>query len=90
MHDLLLCTAMKDFFERFFYSFPVQLLLHHFKHNLALVGIWVLFVACISGGIGRIYGIHYLFLDPEYLGNVNFVSFFLVGLAFGNLTWLFI
>lgn len=72
-----------------FYSFPLQLIFHHIKKNLALVAVWALFIATISGGIGRIYGIHYLFLDPEYINTVNFWSFFLVGMAFGNLTMAF-
>lgn len=76
---------MSNFLKKLLYSFPIQLLFHHVKHNLALVAIWALFIACITGGIGKIYGIHYLFLDPEYMGRVSFGSFFIVGLAFGNL-----
>ncbi len=75
--------------SRFIYSFPVQLLIIHVKKNLSLVAIWVLFIALISGGIGKIYGVPYLFLDPEYLNEVNFSSFFIVGLAFGSLTMAF-
>ncbi len=72
-----------------FYSFPLQLLFHHLRRNLALVLLWFLFIVTISGGMGRLYGIHYLFLDPEYLHEVGFWSFFLVGLAFGNFTMAF-
>lgn len=71
------------------YFFPFQLIFYHVRKNLALVILWLLFVATISGGIGRIYGIHYLFLDPEYMNAVGFRSFFLVGLAFGNFTMAF-
>ncbi|WP_170147844.1 patatin-like phospholipase family protein [Marinoscillum furvescens] len=59
------------------------------RRNLALVILWVLFVVTISGGIGKIYGIHYLYLDPEYVNQVGFWSFFMVGLAFGNFTMAF-
>lgn len=75
--------------DKLIYSFPVQLVFHHVKKNLALIAIWIIFIALISGGIGKIYGIHYLFLDPEYLNQVNFKSFFLVGMAFGNLMMAF-
>jgi len=77
---------MRDKFNAFIHSFPIQLVFHHLRRNLALVFLWLLFIATVSGGIGRIYGIHYLYLDPEYMDHVNFWSFFLVGLAFGNFT----
>jgi len=39
-----------------------------------------------SSTLGIKLGIPYLFLDPEYLGKNNFLSFFLLGLAFGGFT----
>ncbi len=36
----------------------------------------------ISGMLGRKFGVLYLFLDPEYMGEVSFSSFFLIGLSF--------
>ncbi|WP_258103347.1 patatin-like phospholipase family protein [Marinoscillum sp. MHG1-6] len=69
--------------EKVLYSFPVQLLFVHIKQNPSLVLIWVLLVALFSGGIGKIYGVHFLFLDPEYLNKVNFLSFFIVGVCLG-------
>lgn len=63
----------------------MQLTFHHFKKNLALLAVWGVILAALTGGLGKVYGIHYLFLDPEYLGAVGFWSFFIVGLAFGNL-----
>lgn len=80
---------MRDSIDGVLFSFPVQLVFHHLKKNLALVIIWIMFIATISGGIGSIYGIHYLYLDPEYGNKVGFWSFFLVGLAFGNFTMAF-
>lgn len=68
-----------------FHSLMVQLVFHHFKRNLALLTVWAIVIAAFSGGLGKVYGIHYLFLDPEYLGKVSFWSFFIVGVAFGNL-----
>ncbi|MEM6644550.1 MAG: patatin-like phospholipase family protein [Bacteroidota bacterium] len=43
-------------------------------------------IGAFSGGLGKVYGIQYLFLDPEYIGRVGFWSFFFVGLSFGNLS----
>ncbi|MCB0551700.1 MAG: patatin-like phospholipase family protein [Phaeodactylibacter sp.] len=75
---------MKRWFHNLYYSFPVQLLVVHLRSNLLLIGLWILFALLFSGSLGRKYGFQYLFLDPEYLGQVNFWSFFFVGLAFGS------
>lgn len=80
---------MRKIIDSIIYSFPIQLVFHLTRRNLSLVLLWILFVATISGGIGRVYGVHYLYLDPEYINRVNFWSFFLVGLAFGNFTMAF-
>lgn len=66
-------------------SLAVQLTFHHVRRNLALLTVWVIIVAAFSGGLGKVYGIQYLFLDPEYLGKISFWSFFIVGVSFGNL-----
>ena len=71
------------------HSFPVQLLFTHARRNAALLVIWFILLGAMSGGAGKVYGIHYLFLDPEYLGSVNFWSFFIVGITFGQLTMAF-
>ncbi|MFK7953508.1 MAG: patatin-like phospholipase family protein [Ekhidna sp.] len=76
---------MKNLFYQLIHSLPIQLVFHHVKKNLALLAVWAIIISSFSGGLGKVYGIHYLFLDPEYLGRVNFWSFFFVGLAFGNL-----
>ncbi len=75
---------MKRWFHNIYYSFPVQLLVVHLRSNLLLLGTWILFALLLSGSLGRKYGFQYLFLDPEYLGQVNFWSFYFVGLAFGS------
>lgn len=43
----------------------------------------------MTGNLGDIFGIRYLFVTPEYLNEVSFVSFFFVGFAFGGffMTW---
>ena len=76
-------------FKHFIYSFPIQLTFHHIKKNLALLAVWAIIISSFTGGLGSVYGIHYLFLNPEYLGKISFASFFLVGMAFGNLTMAF-
>jgi hypothetical protein len=63
-----------------YYSFPVQLLILHVKKNKSLLLWWLLLFGIITYNIAASYGGAYLFLDPEYLGKVNFLSFFF-GLA---------
>lgn len=76
---------LKQVFDQLIHSLMIQLTFHHFKKNLALLTVWIIIIAAFTGGLGKVYGIHYLFLDPEYLGSVSFWSFFIVGVAFGNL-----
>ena len=72
-----------------YWSFPVQLLLLHIRRNLFLVISLILLMLIVTKSFGARFGLAYLFLDPEYLGRVNFWSFFIVGVAFGAfvLTW---
>jgi hypothetical protein len=76
-------------FPKVFYSFPVQLLLVHIKRNQVLVLIWIVLLAMITGNFGKYLGIPYLFLDPEYLNQVNFTSFFIMGVMLASLTTAF-
>lgn len=66
---------MRKWLTNTYYSFPVQLLVLHLRGNLVLIALWVFLVVLVSDGIGSKYGIKYLFLSPEYLGEVGFWSF---------------
>lgn len=80
---------MKRWLSDVFYSFPIQLLVLHLRSHPLLLTIWVLIILFMTGTLGTKFGVKYLFLDPEYLGQVNFLSFFIVGMAFGGffMTW---
>lgn len=80
---------MKFWVKSIYYSFPFQLLLFHIRSHHLLLLMWLVFILLIAGKIGTNLGLQYLYLDPEYLGEVNFWSFFLMGLAFGGflMTW---
>jgi len=69
--------------------FPLQLLGLHVQRNFILLFFWMLLFGFVSGFIGKSYGIHYLFLYPEYLGEVSIWSFGLVGFAFGGFVMAF-
>ena len=67
----------------------MQLLFLHLRNNLLLIGMWVFVVLLLTGTIADLYGVKYLFLSPEYLDEVGFKSFFILGAAFGGffMTW---
>jgi len=77
---------MRKWFRNIFYSFPVQLVVLHFRNGLVLIGTWILLALLVTGEVGGLFGIKYLFRSPEYLGEVNFWSFFFVGFAFAGFT----
>ena len=62
----------------------MQLYLLHLRSNFLRLVNWVLLAFFATGVIGKRFGMQYLFLDPEYLGYINFFSFAGVGMAFGG------
>ena len=75
---------MKRTFEQVYYSFPVQLFLLHLQKNTMLLSVWLVILLWIMGGLGKSYGMMFLFLDPEYMGEVSFLSFLILGFSFGG------
>ena len=75
---------MKQKLLNILYAFPIQLIVLHFKKNVLILCFWFVLLLFISGGIGKSFGLKYLFLDPEYLNQVDFWSFYFIGLAFAG------
>lgn len=73
-----------ELFRKIFYFFPIQLIFVHLKNNPILVAIWLIIIGFITKSISAKYGVPFLFLSPEYLGQVSFLSFFIVGFSFGG------
>ncbi len=71
-------------FRRLYYFFPLQLLLLHLRNNQLLLLFWVLLIGFSCRWFGVKYGIPYLLLDPEYLGKVNYWSYFILGFSCGG------
>ncbi len=63
--------------------FPVQLFLLHLRRSHLLIIFWLLLFGFVGGFLARSYGFQYLFLTPEYLDQVSFLSYFIVGIAAG-------
>lgn len=74
---------MKIILRSIFYSFPVQLVLLHFKKFQVLILFWYILFSAVSGSFMKMYGVDSLYLAPEYLGNVNFLSTTIVGITIG-------
>ncbi len=70
--------------EKVIYFFPVQLFFVHLKKNLLLLIFWLILFAIISKVLLLKYGVPYLFLYPEYLGEVNYFSHAILGFSFGG------
>jgi hypothetical protein len=75
---------MQGRLRNIYFSFPLQLMLLHIKkHHLILI-FWAMLFLFVLRQNGGHYGIPLLFLDPEYLGMVNFVGFGIIGFALGG------
>jgi len=74
---------MFNIIKRVYYFMPVQLTLLHFRKYQMLLIFWLILTATILGNFAHHFGADSLFLAPEYLGQVNFLSMFLLGIAFG-------
>ncbi len=79
-------NRLKNVLDPLLYSLPVQLLVLHLRKNQLLLLGWVLLLAMVTGNFGKNLGIPYLFLDPEYLGQVDALSFLIVGISLGGFT----
>ncbi len=75
--------------QAFWYSFPVQLLLLHGKKNQWLLGCWLVLFGFVAGNWGRLFGVPYLFLDPEYNQQVSFWGLLIMGVGVGGFTMAF-
>jgi hypothetical protein len=77
-------TTYRYLLRRVMYFFPIQLLMLHLKKNHLLLLTWLLLFGYITENIGVKYGIPYLFLYPEYYGDVGFYSYAITGFALGG------
>ena len=74
---------MKLLLNNIFYSFPVQLLILHFRKYQVLLICWFTLTSTVNSGFMKSYGADALFFVPEYLGNVNALSSATLGIAMG-------
>ncbi len=77
-------------FEALGYALPIQLLALQVKKYKLLLLFWFIVLGMISGSIGSGYGLTYLFLEPEYMGNESFLSLLLVGATLGTFVFAYL
>lgn len=77
-------STLRILLKNIWYALPVRLLVRQLHSHKFLLLFWVFLLVMLSGGIGESFGGSYLFLEPEYLGQENFWSTFLVGSALGS------
>ena len=82
---------MRDYFRfrGLFQLFPIRLLLVHIKRNTLLAIVWVFLFGVVVQDWGRVMGMPYLFLDPEYQNAVSGLSMGILGAAFGTFSMAF-
>ena len=76
--------TLREIFETIYYSLPVQLLVVQVRFQKFVLFFWLFFFLTITGNFGEMMGVPYLFLEPEYMGEVNFFSMFLIGCGLGT------
>jgi hypothetical protein len=74
---------MKKYLAGTFFSLPVQLFLLHFRKYQVFLLFWYILFSTVYGTFMKTYGASSLFLAPEYLGKVSFLSTTIVGFAVG-------
>lgn len=76
--------AIGEIFESGYYSLPAQLLVMQVRYQKYVLACWVFFFLVTTNNFGEMLGLPYLFLEPEYLGELSFVSMFLTGCGMGT------
>lgn len=70
-------------FHKVYRFLPMQLLLMHGRKYQLLLLFWVIIIFTIQGRFASHFGAYTLFLAPEYLGRIDFMSMLLLGAAMG-------
>lgn len=74
---------MKNFLRGLYHSFPIQLVLLHFKKFQVLLFFWFILFSTVNGTFMKTFGADSLYLAPEYMGDVNALAALFVGIAIG-------
>jgi hypothetical protein len=75
--------ALRHKARNLYYFLPVQLVILHLRRYQLLLVFWLILVLTITGNFASNFGSASLFLAPEYLGNISFMSMLLLGGGIG-------
>jgi hypothetical protein len=64
--------------------FPIHLIFSQVKFNIVVLFYWAFLFAVINGFFGVSFGVPFLFVSPEYLGETTYMSFLLLGFSVGG------
>lgn len=77
-------NRLKNTIGAIYYSLPVQLFMLQVRFHKFILACWLFAFVTVTNNFGEALGIPYLFLEPEYLGEVSFFSAFLLGCGIGT------
>lgn len=77
-------TKIKEIANIILKFFPLQLVFLQLKKSHFIVALWLIFIGLVTQNVGAKFGLPYLFLSPEYLGDVSWISYLILGFAIGG------
>jgi len=77
-------TKLKNILSTIVRFFPIQLLFIHLKKSHLLLLFWLLLFGIVTQNVAMKFGVPYLFLSPEYMGEVSWTSFMILGFSVGG------
>ena len=81
---MAILNKIKSFFTTIRSFYPLELIFGNIKYNLVSLLYWFILFAIVSDNYASNFGVPFLFLSPEYLGEVNHWGFILLGFSFGG------
>lgn len=75
---------LRNIFESLYYSLPVQLVIIQIRYHKFELMIWVFLFLVVTNNLGSNFGLPFLFLEPEYMGEFGWYSMFLLGVGTGT------
>lgn len=75
---------IRKYWIAFFHSMPVRLIAIQLRQHPFLIAGWFFIFGVLNGNIGKGFGAQAQLIEPEYLDEVGFLSFFIVGMALGS------
>lgn len=77
-------STLWEIIESGYHSLPAQLLVMQVRYQKYVLACWIFFFLATTNNFGEMVGVPYLFIEPEYMGHVSFVSMFLIGCGMGT------